>query len=71
MRSMKVSKKRIEIRLANGKVFRVTDPSMKRLDPKLKKASDIRARSILKGMKAAAKEAKRRGVPLQEILPVS
>ena len=32
---MKVSKKRIEIRLANGKVFRVTDPSTKRLDPKL------------------------------------
>jgi hypothetical protein len=70
-KSLSVSKKPIEVRLANGKVFRVTDPSTKRLDPKLKKASQIRASSILRGMKKAAKEAKRRGVPLREILPIS
>ena len=71
MCSMKVLKKRVEIRLPNGKVYWVTDPSTKQLDPKLKKASDIRASSILRGIKEAAREAKRRGVPLREILPVS
>ena len=69
--SMKPSKQPITIRLANGEVFRVTDPSTKRLDPKLKRASTIRANSIIKGMKKAGKEAKERGVPLSEVLPVS
>jgi hypothetical protein len=68
---MKPSRKQFKVRLPNGEVFVVKDPSTKRLDPKLKKASDIRARSIVEGMKKAAAEAKRRGVPLSEILPVS
>src|SRR4051812_45750545 len=41
--SMRSSKQRIEIRTANGKVFHVTDPSTKPLDPKLKEASRLLA----------------------------
>jgi len=68
---MKRSKLQITIRLANGKVFQVTDPSTKQLDPKLKKASTQRAIAIVKGMKAAGQKAKKLGVPLSEVLPVS
>jgi hypothetical protein len=69
--SMRSSKQRIEIRTANGKVFRVTDPSTKQLDPKLKEASRLRAYSILTGMRKARQEARKRGVRLSEVLQVS
>jgi hypothetical protein len=69
--TVKSSKKHVTIRLANGKVFQVTDPLTKPLDPKLKQASMIGAASIIKGIRKAAKEAKQRGVPLSEVLVVS
>jgi len=63
--------KRVKIIGANGKVYDLIDPSTKPLDPKLKAESEIRAQSIIDGMKWAAAEAERRGVPLRDILPVS
>ena len=61
----------ITVKAASGKVYHLTDPSTKRLVPKLREAGVIRASSAMKGMKGKIMEARAKGVPLHKVLRVS
>jgi uncharacterized pyridoxamine 5'-phosphate oxidase family protein len=57
--------------LSTGEKIKVSDFSARQLDPQFAKESKIRARSLQKGFAAAVRMARKKGVPLGEILPVS
>ncbi len=55
----------------NGVPYILRDYEKKPLDPKLRAQSDIRGKAMLRNFAKAVALAKRKKVPLREILPVS
>lgn len=55
----------------NGVAYILSDYDKKQIDPKLRAQTDLNGRDMLRNFAKAVALAKRRKVPLREILPVS
>jgi hypothetical protein len=61
----------VAIRTPEGKTYTFRAISTKQLDPKLKRESRLRAKSMRDGLRNAVQKARERRVPLQTLVPVS
>ena len=61
----------VTIKTPEGKSYTFRKISTKQLDPKLKREGRLRTKSMREGFQKAVEKARKKKVPLQQLVPVS